>query len=195
MNIFAKITFQTMKQNKVRTIVSIIGVILATSMVTGVLVFGGSIQNYMLERGKRENGEWHLYEEALTKEEYEETAKYDDVKKCVSIRELGYGDVSFLRQKNIQKIANYLYMQTMNPEAAELLGVKLSEGRLPENENEIILQEETITMTSTQTGEQYRVVDVGDTITVTVGDWIIDGEKITGNPWIGYQEEEDKIMI
>ena len=61
MNIFAKITFQTMKQNKVRTIVSIIGVILATSMVTGVLVFGGSIQNYMLERGKRENGEWHLY--------------------------------------------------------------------------------------------------------------------------------------
>ena len=192
MNIFAKITCQTMKQNKIRTIVSIIGVILATSMVTGVLVFGGSVQNYMLERGKRENGEWHLYEEALTKEEYEETAKYDDVKKCVSIRELGYGDVSFLRQKNIQKIANYLYMQTMNPEAAELLGVKLSEGRLPENENEIILQEETITMTSTQTGEQYRVVDVGDTITVTVGDWIIDGEKITGNPWIEYQEQEDK---
>ena len=75
-------------------------------------------------------------------------------------------------------------MQTMNPEAAELLGVKLLEGRLPENENEIILQEETITMISTQTGEQYRVVDVGDTITVTVGDWIIDGEKITGNPWI-----------
>ena len=184
-----------MKQNKIRTIVSIIGVILATSMVTGVLVFGGSVQNYMLERGKRENGEWHLYEEALTKEEYEETAKYDDVKKCVSIRELGYGDVSFLRQKNIQKIANYLYMQTMNPEAAELLGVKLSEGRLPENENEIILQEETITMTSTQTGEQYRVVDVGDTITVTVGDWIIDGEKITGNPWIGYQEQEDKYEI
>ena len=166
-----------MKQNKIRTIVSIIGVILATSMVTGVLVFGGSIQNYMLERGKRENGEWHLYEEALSKEEYEETAKYDDVKKCVSIRELGYGDGSFLRQKNRQKIANYLYMQTMNPEAAELLGVKLSEGRLPENENEIILQEETITMISTQTGEQYRVVDVGDTITVTVGDWIIDGEK------------------
>ena len=71
MNIFAKITCQTMKQNKIRTIASIIGVILATSMVTGVLVFGGSVQNYMLERGKRENGEWHLYEEALTKEEYE----------------------------------------------------------------------------------------------------------------------------
>ena len=37
MNIFATITNRTMKQNKARTIVTIIGVILATAMISAVI--------------------------------------------------------------------------------------------------------------------------------------------------------------
>lgn len=42
MNIFARITGRTMKENKTRTIVTIIGVILSTAMITAVATLGGT---------------------------------------------------------------------------------------------------------------------------------------------------------
>ena len=42
-NIFSVITLKTMRQNRTRTIVTIIGVILSTAMITAVTTFGMSI--------------------------------------------------------------------------------------------------------------------------------------------------------
>ena len=49
MNIFGQITKKTMLMNKSRTIVTIIGVILATAMVTAVVTLGTSIQKFMYD--------------------------------------------------------------------------------------------------------------------------------------------------
>ena len=49
MSIFATITNKTMKQNKARTIVTIIGVILATAMICAVVTLGVSLQQYMYD--------------------------------------------------------------------------------------------------------------------------------------------------
>ena len=49
MNIFSKITAKTMKANRVRTIVTIIGVIFSTSTITAVATFGTSFQKFLVE--------------------------------------------------------------------------------------------------------------------------------------------------
>ena len=60
MNIFSKITAKTMRANRVRTIVTIIGVILSTSMITAVATFGTSFQRFLVDYSISTNGNWHV---------------------------------------------------------------------------------------------------------------------------------------
>ena len=48
MNVFTRTTIKTLKKNRTRTCVTIIGIILATAMLTAVTSFISSLQNYML---------------------------------------------------------------------------------------------------------------------------------------------------
>ena len=51
MNIFAKVTLQTLKKNRVRTIVTIIGIILSCAMITAVAALAQIFSGYMLDVG------------------------------------------------------------------------------------------------------------------------------------------------
>lgn len=59
MNIFHRITRQTLLKNRTRTIVTIIGIILSTAMFTAVTTFISSIQNFMLEASIESEGDWY----------------------------------------------------------------------------------------------------------------------------------------
>ena len=56
MNIFSTITLRTMKQSRMRTVVTIIGVILSTAMITAVTTFGYSIWSYLLDYSIQRDG-------------------------------------------------------------------------------------------------------------------------------------------
>ena len=75
MNVFAKITARTMKRSKMRSIVTIIGVILASAMITGVMTLGYSVQKFMIEYAKEVDGDWHFYEGNLSKKDAEKLEK------------------------------------------------------------------------------------------------------------------------
>ena len=49
MNIVNKFTLRTLQKNKVRTFVTILGIILATSMFVAITSIIVSLQNYMLD--------------------------------------------------------------------------------------------------------------------------------------------------
>ena len=49
MNIFHKVTLQSMKKSRTRTIVTVIGVILSAAMITAVTTFSVSLLNYMIK--------------------------------------------------------------------------------------------------------------------------------------------------
>ena len=49
MNIFNKVTLQSLKKNRTRTIVTIIGIILSAAMICAVTTFASSIYNYALD--------------------------------------------------------------------------------------------------------------------------------------------------
>ena len=72
MNIFSEITKRTMKQNRSRTLVTMIGVLLSTAMITAVTSFGASIQQYLVESSIRQEGNWHGVVSGISEEVAEE---------------------------------------------------------------------------------------------------------------------------
>ena len=60
MNILNKVTLKILKLNKVRTIVTIIGIILSASMITGVTTLVSSLQKFLVEVAISQEGDWHV---------------------------------------------------------------------------------------------------------------------------------------
>ena len=59
MSIFQKVTLATLKKNKVRTAVTIIGVLLATAMICAVTTIASSALNYTKQNYEYMDGSWH----------------------------------------------------------------------------------------------------------------------------------------
>ena len=88
MNIFRNYTLKSLRQNRTRTVVTVIGIILSVAMITAVTTTVSSIQNFMLEATVQNDGCWHVnltadqeepVKEALEKEEVDENAVYADI--------------------------------------------------------------------------------------------------------------------
>ena len=59
MNILNRVTLKTLAKNKVRTLVTIIGIVLSAAMITAVTTSISSLQNFMLEVVIQTEGSWH----------------------------------------------------------------------------------------------------------------------------------------
>ena len=127
MNIFATITNRTMKQNKARTIVTIIGVILATAMISAVITLGISLQRYMYDYAVETDGNWHVVAKGLSEEQVKEFQENEEVKDSSVISEIGYAKIG---ENDEDLFGQYLYLQSIDEKAAEMLSVKLTQGRL-----------------------------------------------------------------
>ena len=60
MNVFGKITWRTLKRNRARTVITIVGVILAAAMLTAVTAFAVSLQQFLVVSEEESGGNWHL---------------------------------------------------------------------------------------------------------------------------------------
>ena len=68
MNVFQKFTFKSLKKNRTRTIVTIIGIILSVSMFTAVTEAFVSAQQFALRYTEKTTGNFLFYTEKQTKE-------------------------------------------------------------------------------------------------------------------------------
>ena len=60
MNVLNKLTMSSLKQNKKRTIVTIIGVSLAVALIVAVTTFVSSFQGSIVKKIKRDDGTYHI---------------------------------------------------------------------------------------------------------------------------------------
>ena len=60
MNIFYKFTWRSLKENKARTIVTLLGIILSVSLITATMTAVSSLYDYMKRVMADEYGSWHL---------------------------------------------------------------------------------------------------------------------------------------
>ncbi len=165
MSILNKLTIKNLKLNKKRTIVTIIGIILSTALMVGIGLLFSSFQDYMIRETISYNGRYEAnYENA-------DLSKVSNlkVKNFVYFYEKTIGFSEF-ESKNEYK--PYIYVAGVNEEFFNEL--KLVDGRFPNNDDEIVISEHI----NTNGGASYKV---GDNITLSYGERVIEGDIVLDN--------------
>lgn len=181
MNIVNKVTLKTLKKNKTRTIVTIIGVILSVAMITAVTTFISSMQQTMINGIVGSEGPYHAVLEGIPYSVAQKEAGNDKLSQTGLAHEVGYAPL----EDSMNDSKPYLYIDELDANAMELYGIRLVSGRLPENANEIAVPEHL----SQNGGVQ---VAVGDTLTLEIGDRYLENDQAAGKlgQYNGYWPEE-----
>ena len=158
MNIVNKVTVRHLKENKRRSLVTIIGAIISVAMITAVATLGVSFLDLLIRGDIEENGEWHVQYQDANVEQLEAVAKDDNTEQLIVTSD---GFAAFDSAKTENK--RYLYFRNFETQGMDHFPLALTEGRLPENANEVVISETL----NTNSDETYQV---GDTLTAGIGE-------------------------
>ncbi len=157
MSLLNKLTIKNLKLNKKRTIVTIIGIMLSVSLITAVATMYNSAIKSLINFEIREKGDFHVAYYDVPQEEIETFENNRSIDTLNLVENIGYAKID---SKNEYK--PYAYIKAFTKSSLENLSIKLVEGRLPENNNEILIP------THLKTNGRITL-NVGDTITLDVG--------------------------
>lgn len=158
MNVIKKLTFRSLKKNRKRTAVTIIGIILATALLTAVANMAESMRESVIVHEKQTGGDFHYLFRGVAKD----NLKYFENNKF--IEKLGYGVV--LGYAPLEGCINedkpYLYVCAYDEAGVKMTALKLTEGRMPENERELVISDHI----------RYNggvKLQIGDTLRLNIG--------------------------
>ena len=189
MNVFHRITVQTLKKNRTRTLVTVIGIILSAAMITAVAAMAGSVLQNAMETTVYQDGSWHgnvLGEPLSTVSEIQ---KKGQIAASEALQQLGYSPLK--DSKNDAK--PYLYVLGTEKNPTDILPIHITSGRYPQNSGEIILPNHL----AVNGGIAHAV---GDTLELKLGQRLLDGERlIQMNPFMcayknGNQEQAGEVF-
>ncbi|MCH5272077.1 MAG: ABC transporter permease [Lachnospiraceae bacterium] len=166
MNIFSKVTWKTMKKNRVRTLVTIVGVILSTAMFTAVTTFCSSLMEFSRRTCIYREGNWHILVQDADSLLYAQMARDKDTVMLGSAGQLGYAAVE---TENDQK--PYLYILEADAVFLEQMPVHIIKGRLPEEDTEILLPYHLY-------ANGGFSAELGDVLELSVGERRMEEEKL-----------------
>ncbi len=154
MKIINRLTLRCLQLNKRRTLVTVIGVILSVTMLGAVSIGLTSFTDLMRRHTITSTGEWHVRYEGVNKKQI------DAIRQDFNTRELLLSeDIGFSPLKGSQnEYKPYLFLSGLSQSALEKLPIHLLEGRLPQNENEVVISSHI----KTNGGVDYQVGDVID---------------------------------
>lgn len=181
MNIVNKVTIRHLKENKRRSLVTIIGVIISVAMITAVATLGVSFLDLMIRQDISSNGEWHVQYKDVHPNQIQEI-KQDKETESLILSSDGYANL----EGSNNDYKPYLYFKNYNKVGMEHFPMEVIEGRLPQKENEIAISEEI--------GSNAEVdYQIGDQLTLDIGDrWqLADGTKLTQNNSL--QRDDDNL--
>ena len=89
MNIFHKVTGRTLRLNRTRTGVTIIGILLSAAMITAVVSLVVSAQAFFTDMACYENGNWHTRLVGVSETELEELRSDNKIEDLCPMRILG----------------------------------------------------------------------------------------------------------
>ena len=182
MSLLNKLTIKNLKLNKKRTIVTIIGIVLSVALLTAVASMFFSAKESLIKFEKEKNGDYHWSFQDVPVENINDFKQNRKIEKINIVKSLGYDYLE--DSKNEYK--PYINVKACNKGAMENLGINLVEGRLPENENEIIISKHT----DTNGGVKFNI---GEKVTLNIGSRVIDGYELNqNNP---YQPEGNEEII
>lgn len=158
MNVFHKIALQSLKQNKSRTFVTIIGVILSSALITAIFTFAVSLQNYVVNGAVKRYGDWQIGFLDVPASFVQTQMEDKRVDRVVYFENIGYA----MLEGGVNEYKPYLFIAGLGEECLNALPVNLLSGRLPESSGEVIVPAHV----ASNGGVKFSL---GDTITLTVG--------------------------
>ena len=158
MNLLKRLTIKNLKLNKKRTLVTIMGIVLSVALLTAVTSIYSSFIDSMIIFEKQAKGDFHTYFENIPVSELSTFENNRSMETIHLTKNVGY---AYLKEsKNEYK--PYAFIQAFTKDSFENLGIRLIEGRLPENNDEIVIP--------SHLKSNGRVnFKVGDTLTLEVG--------------------------
>ncbi|HZK10413.1 MAG TPA: ABC transporter permease, partial [Clostridia bacterium] len=168
MKSYKQITYRYLKEQRNRTLLTILGIILSLAMISAI----GSIMVAAKDRAIQDTlenaGSYHGQFTDVSQSQIQQLTNHVDVDE-VGVRELkNYATVSQVTQeerdnRNVVYPYRYLEIKAYDEKALSFLPLHLKEGRFPENDQEIALEDWVLEYFD----EDYAL---GDTIKLNLGD-------------------------
>ena len=157
MNILHRFTRKSLMANRSRTWVTIIGIILSMALFTAVIEGAYSGQQFLIRSVEEKDGRWLVFDAELTQKQAEALRQTDGIADSAVWREVGWGEIG-----SSNEYKPYLLVESIDDGIESMLSVHLVSGRLPENENEILLPAHL----ASNGGVHYSE---GDTLNIALG--------------------------
>lgn len=164
MSILNKLTNKHLKMNKKRTIVTIIGIILSTSLMVGIGLLLSTYREAMIEQVISGNGDFNVRINDLNNNNIDMLNNNVNIDKYITRSYVGYAITTY-------DTVNYYKIFSINEEYMKHL--TLLEGRMPENSNEIIVPDYLVRYSNN--GDD---LSLGSIITLGVGERYSEGKKV-----------------
>ena len=158
MNLYTSLTLRYLKQNKRRTLVTIIGIILATALICGIGNICTSFMDYQMRDEIQSSGSFYATFTDIDKE------KASVITKSSGVSEYGYkknlGSVIWDKKNSTSLDINVFDKNTINS-----FQITLKKGSYPKNESELIVTQDLLNKWNKK---------IGDKITLNLGELIYD---------------------
>lgn len=159
MKVLNKFTIKNLKLNKSRTVVTIIGIMLSCALIMVVAGMAASAQQTMVNAQINVSGDYDLVVKGANRKILDNAEANRNVKAVYIKQKLG---CAYLPQAKLRS-KPYINVVALNEKAyTDCFNITLKEGRLPQNENELVLSSSVL--------ENSRAeFKIGDTITLDLG--------------------------
>ena len=158
MNLMKPLTLKNLKLNRKRTIVTIVGIILATALLSALVTLVSSFQYSMIEYQKQRDGDFHVKFSDVKMSELSELKNNRNIESTFETMGMGFAKLDGCKNED----KPYAYVMATDEAGFERGCFKLIEGRMAKNEDEIVIPRHLKT--------NGRIdIKVGDEITLDIG--------------------------
>lgn len=158
MNLMKTLTLKNLKLNRKRTIVTIVGIILATALLSALVTLVSSFQYSMIEYQKQKDGDFHVKFSGVKMSELSEFKNNRNIESTFETMGMGFAKLDGCKNED----KPYAYVMATDEAGFERGCFHLIEGRMAKNEDEIVIPRHLKT--------NGRIdIKVGDEITLDIG--------------------------
>ncbi len=180
MHLLNKLTIKNLHLNKKRSIVTIIGIMLSVALITAVanMFFSAkaSIINYVVER----DGNYHYVFHNVPPSDYKYFKENRSLEDIYLSSYIGYAPL----KESANEYKPYILLRAFSKSAFSNLGITLIDGRLPENDSEVVIPAHL-------KSNGHVDYQIGDELQLDIGDRLSndDNVKLTINNFYLSEEE------
>lgn len=181
MNIINRFTLRTLRQNKIRTLVTIIGIALSMAMFTGVTSLIVSFQQYLLQIEIADTGIWQGRIDNVSAEVVKNMQSDSEITELNVVQNLG----AALDEETRDGESPYVFLAGIDDAFTEFSPIQLVEGRLPKDSTEIVVSQNWL-------NTHEAKYQIGDSLSLDYGKRQTDSMEPEAENWMtaGYSSEE-----